>query len=42
MIKYPDNIQRKQIKEKVSRALKSLEAVGQFKSVKVNVDIDPA
>ena len=42
MIKYPDNTQRKQIKENLSRALKSLEAVGQFRAVKVNVDIDPA
>ena len=42
MIKFPDNTQRKQIKENVSRALKSLEAVGQFRAVKVNVDIDPA
>lgn len=42
MIKYPDNTQRKQIKENVSRALKSFEAVGQFRAVKVNIDIDPA
>ena len=42
MIKYPDNAQRKQIKDNLSRALKSLEAVGQFRAVKVNIDIDPA
>ena len=42
MIKYPDNTQRKQIKDNLSRALKSLEAVGQFRAVKVNIDIDPA
>lgn len=42
MIKYPDNTQRKQIKKNLSRALKSLDAVGQFRTVKVNVDIDPA
>ena len=42
MIKYPDNALRKQIKENLSRALKSLDAVGQFRAVKVNVDIDPA
>ena len=42
MIKYPDNAQRKQVKENLSRALKSLDAVGQFRAVKVNVDIDPA
>ena len=42
MIKYPDNTQRKQIKDNLSRALKSIEAVGQFRAVKVNIDIDPA
>jgi len=42
MIKYPDDPQRKKIKEKVNRAIKSLEAVGQFRAVKVNVDTDPA
>ncbi|MGB1450001.1 MAG: replication restart helicase PriA [Flavobacteriaceae bacterium] len=42
MIKYPDSPQRKDVKEKVSSALKSFEAIGQFRAVRVNVDIDPA
>lgn len=42
MIKYPDTSQRKKIKEQVSRALKSFAAVGQFRAVGVNIDIDPA
>ena len=42
LLKYPDNASRKTVKEIVSNALKSFEAVGHFRSVRVSLDIDPA
>lgn len=42
MLKFPDNAGRKQIKESLNRALKSFGAVGQFRSVKISVDVDPS
>lgn len=42
MLKFPDNSGRKQLKEKVNRAIKSFAAVGQFRSVKISVDVDPS
>ena len=42
LLKFPDNATRAQIKDIVSSALKSFEAVGHFRSVKVSLDIDPA
>ena len=41
MLKYPDNSSRKYIKDVLSNALKSIEVIGQFRSVKINVDVDP-
>ena len=42
LLKYPDNASRKTVKDIVSNALKSFEAVGHFRSVRVSLDIDPA
>ena len=42
MLKFPDNSGRKQLKELLNRAMKSFAAVGQFRSVKISVDIDPS
>ena len=41
LLKYPDNTSRKHIKDVLSNALKSIEAIGQFRSVKINIDVDP-
>ena len=41
LLKYPDNTSRKHIKDVLSKALKSIEAIGQFRSVKINIDVDP-
>ena len=41
LLKYPDNTSRKHVKDVLSNALKSIEAIGQFRSVKINVDVDP-
>lgn len=41
LLKYPDNTSRKRIKDVLSNTLKSIEAIGQFRSVKINVDVDP-
>ena len=41
LLKYPDNTSRKRIKDVLSNALKSIEAIGQFRSVKINIDVDP-
>lgn len=42
LLKFPDNASRSQVKDIVSSALKSFEAVGHFRSVKISLDIDPA
>lgn len=41
MIKFPDNPSRQEIKHRLAKALKSFEAIGQFRSVRVSVNIDP-
>jgi primosomal protein N' (replication factor Y) len=41
LLKYPDNTSRKHITDVLSNALKSIEAIGQFRSVKINIDVDP-
>ena len=41
LLKYPDNTSRKHVKDVLSNVLKSIEAIGQFRSVKINVDVDP-
>ena len=42
LLKFPDNASRSQVKDIVSSALKSFEAVGHFRSLKISLDIDPA
>lgn len=42
LIKFPNQKGRSSIKTNVSRAIKSMEAIGNFRSVRVNIDVDPA
>ena len=42
LIKFPDNRSRQYMKGVLQKVLKSFDAVGQFRSVKIVVDVDPA
>ena len=41
LIKFPDNNTRQHVKQLLEKALKSFDAIGQFRSVRVGVDVDP-
>ena len=42
LIKFPDDSKRNYSKKIIVKSLKSFDAIGQFRAVKVNVDVDPA
>ena len=42
LLKFPDNTAREFVKKTLAKSMKSMESIGQFRSVKINVDIDPA
>ena len=42
LLKFPDNHNRQFVKSTLSKSIRSMESIGQFRSVRVNLDIDPA
>jgi len=41
LIKVENDTSRKVVKHLISRTLKSFDAIGKFKSARINVDVDP-
>lgn len=42
LLKFPDNNNRLFVKDTLSKSIKSMESIGQFRAVRVNIDVDPS